>query len=86
MWGYGNYEYPMMGYGYGNGFEHIFFSIFWIVVIVVGIVVLVRLVRHGKPMRWCSHHDSALNLLKERYVKGEISKEEFEEKKRVILS
>ncbi len=31
------------------------------------------------------HTESALEILKKRYVRGEISKEEFEEKKRALI-
>ncbi len=30
------------------------------------------------------HHDSALEILRKRYARGEISKEEFEEKKELV--
>lgn len=85
MIGYG-YEYPMMGYGYSTfWWLHILFQIFWVVVLIAIIVITIRWIRSGKILR-CHRHggNSALDVLKERYVKGEINKEEFEEKKRDI--
>lgn len=41
----------------------------------------------GDGWFWPHHHDhadSAIELLKKRYARGEISKEEFEEKKRTL--
>ncbi len=75
MYGLYNYGwgYPMMG-GFGGG---LMMLSFWILVIAF-IVWVVREVR-GK------HHgsgSSALEILKERYAKGEIDKAEFEAKKR----
>lgn len=68
----------MNGWGGGYGlFGGIFMLIFWILVI-VGIVLLVKMLFGG-------HHDrenKPLDILKERYAKGEISKEEFEQKKK----
>jgi putative membrane protein len=78
-----------MYYGYGNGpYMWIFMVIFWIL-IVGGIGALIRMIvmssRHGVQWSHC-HHDrhenSALAILEERYAKGEIKKEEFEEKKK----
>ncbi len=51
---------------------------FWGLVI-AGLVVGVRwLLREGKPSR----PDTALEILRERYARGEISREEFEARKR----
>ena len=83
MMNFGNF-----GYGFMGGFGWIFMVVFW------GLVVwaIVSLVRgnfgngHG-----CGHdhgdgtHEkdkSPLEILKERYAKGEIDKKEFEEKKK----
>jgi putative membrane protein len=38
----------------------------------------------GMPGMWQSH--SALQILNERYAKGEISKEEYEERKKTLTS
>lgn len=77
----------MMGY-YGNGgwlgfgFGWVF-MIFWWALIIFGIVALIRLVtRHRR--NWMNSEKSALDILKERYAKGEINKEEFEKMKKDI--
>jgi putative membrane protein len=51
--------------------------LFWVLV-VVGLVAAVRwLIARGRSQL----SDSALNILRERYARGEINKEEFESKK-----
>jgi putative membrane protein len=77
---------PGMGWGYGmGGFGSIIMLVFWIAVI-VGIIFLVRwlLVSTGGSGRSARSEDSALEILKRRYARGEIDKEEFEEKKRPL--
>lgn len=67
-----------MGFGLG----WFFMVLFWVAVI-AGIVYFVRwLVSKDREM---SKEKTALDILKERYAKGEISKEEFEEKKKDLL-
>ncbi len=69
-------------YGWGMGFGWVFMILFW-VLIGLGIVYLVKLIAGGSKKE--EQTETALDILKKRYARGEISKEEFEEKKKNIL-
>ncbi len=78
----------MMGPGMMGGFGWmwlmpIFFIIFWGLVI-WGIVALVRGLNAPRDSD-SAKADSALEILKRRYAKGEITKEEYEEKKHDLV-
>lgn len=77
----------MMDWG-GGGFGMIFGPIFMILVLAAVIAVAVLLVR-GLGGPWYGTHSAQpgrtpLDILKERYARGEIDKEEFEERRRVL--
>jgi putative membrane protein len=73
----GNY-----GYGYGMmGYGGMFFGLlFWIFIIVLGYFLIKSLIEHNKTQGVAGK--SALDIAKERYAKGEITKEELEEIKK----
>jgi len=60
-------------------------SVLWWVILVVGIVLLVRLLRR-EPQAGAPPAETALDVLKKRYARGEIGKDEFEQKKRDIAA
>ncbi len=73
MWGHMN-DYSW-GCGMGLGM-----LLFW-VLLIAGFVMLVRCSRGSCTCGNGKREKSALDLLKERYARGEIEKEEFEQKK-----
>ncbi len=56
--------------------------IFWIVVIVLIIWLVVNQSNKNKQIYQPPQQDSAIEILKKRYAKGEITKEEFEQMKK----
>jgi putative membrane protein len=59
----------------------LFMLLFWVLVI-VGVVLGIRwLVTQGRESR----ADTALEILRQRYARGEINKEEFDAKKRDLI-
>ncbi len=58
--------------------------LFWILIIVLGILLARKLWRESHDNQPPAVSKTALEILKERYAKGEISKEEFEQIKKDI--
>ena len=78
---------PMMNWGMPFSiWWGILFMVLWWVLVIMGFIVLVRWV--AKKNRAPEHHagKSALEILQERYVKGEINKQEYEEKKKDLTN
>ena len=82
---------PYYNYGYDYLGFHLLGGILSIFITVLIIVFIIRIIRGSR------HHDlrhdfkemigskSALDILKERYAKGEIDKNEFEQKKKDLM-
>ena len=76
------------GYGYSPvfGLFSVLGHILLVVAIIWFIVMIFRGPRMGRMRRWHMWHShSALSILNERFAKGEINKEEYEERKKVLL-
>lgn len=98
VWAWAQAPSEPSGYGYGphmmwggGGYGMIFGPLFMIVVLGAVIAAVVLLVRwlggpsYGTPP---AHHAppgrTALDILKERFARGEIDKDEFEERRRLL--
>jgi putative membrane protein len=75
----------MVGWGMMGWFGPLMMLVFWGAVI-VAIVFLIRWIAHStKASPEPKGGDSAMDILKKRYARGEINKEEFENKKKDLL-
>ena len=70
---------PMWGWGWGIGMMTMML-LFWGVMIFAGVVGIRWFIGQSKAPR----ADSALAILRERFARGEIDKDEFESKKREL--
>jgi putative membrane protein len=81
----------MMGFGYdhGSGWMMIFGGLFWLVLLALGVagaVWFVRGSRCGEPdMPTVERNYPALEILEQRYARGEVNREEYLEKKKDML-
>lgn len=86
MWGgMGGYGHMWDGGWLGMGIGMIGTLLFW-ALIIVGIVVLVKWLAGAHGAAGAPPAKTALDIVKERYARGEIDKEEFEQKKRDLSS
>jgi putative membrane protein len=78
MWGYmGD-----MGWGSGWGWFGLTHALLWWVLLALGIAVLAKWLFGGGDR----NDNRALDVLKERYARGEIGKEEYEQKRRDLAA
>jgi len=79
-WGWGMRP-GMMGW-----FGPLFMIVFWVLIVVLIILLIRRLLSSGHPkIPGPPQEDSALEILKKRYARGEINKGEFESKKKDLI-
>jgi len=78
MWGW-----PMMGFG---GIGMIFGFIFFVLIVIGVILLIVWLVRRTGYSITDKTSIRSLEILKERYVKGELTKEQYENMKKELNS
>jgi putative membrane protein len=72
----------MMGWGgFGMGGGGLLMLLFWVAVIVAAVLAVRWLWDQGQPRRAPGDDDRALEILRTRYARGEIDREEFEEKR-----
>jgi len=79
-----HHGYMMDNFAGGFGVFSIIWTIMWIALIVGGIILVVYLVKRGsdRPNKGSANH--AINILQERFARGEIDEIEYKEKKRVL--
>ncbi|MBI5566104.1 MAG: SHOCT domain-containing protein [Chloroflexi bacterium] len=78
----GNFGFGRMN---GFGFGGIFTILFWIVIIGLGVWLISNLVsrtNNQSPSSSGTAPESALDILKKRYARGEITKEQYDEMRR----
>jgi putative membrane protein len=75
-----------MGWGAGWGFFGVLHMLLWWVLIILGIVVLVRWLMAGTSRGAAKSGDRALEVLRERYARGEIDDDALETRKRDLAA
>ncbi len=68
----------------GWGFGMMFMSLLFLALIVVGVVLVVRSFSHGGQTPPQREGSRALDILDERFARGEIDQQEYEERRRAL--
>lgn len=83
MWGFNSI---CGGYGSGAlGFTGWIFMILWWAFIIIGVATLLKWLTGYRGWRSRGEQKSPLDILEERYAKGEINKEEFDAKRKDLM-
>ncbi len=85
MMGHRYYGYDSYGMGHHNDILPAILIILFIVLLVL-FIRKVLMNKDGLPSVSRMHHQKPLDIIRERYAKGEINKQEFEEKKKDLES
>jgi putative membrane protein len=72
-------------FGWGGAMFGGIGMLFWWIALIVIVVIGARYLWSGGSARPAQSGSSALDILKERYAKGEINKQEFEERKATLM-
>ena len=76
----------MMGYGYGSNMMGGVFGMIIPIIIIAIIVFAVYKLMQNKNIKDIGTKDSSLDILNERFARGEISEEEYNSKKNELLN
>jgi putative membrane protein len=71
--------------GWGMGFGVVFMLLFWLLVI-LGILALIRWLQSQSSRNPGARDATPLEIVQQRYARGEIDKAEYEQKKRDLAS
>lgn len=72
------------GYGFSGGFGFFFMILFW-GLIIWAVIALIQATSGGR-LSSGSQEDEAMKTLRERYAKGEITKEQFDQIKKDLIA
>ncbi len=87
MWGYGPHWGMMGGFGYGSyGAFNMLLGPIILIAIIVGVIWFVRKDASLGALIASGRRSSGLDVLEERYARGEIGRDEYLEKKRDIAA
>lgn len=79
----------MMGYRYGYGYNMMQGGGFWficLIVIIVVVYVIYKLTRSGRNEPRNYNNDDSLEIIKQRYAKGEIDEEQYKKIRDTLMN
>jgi len=74
----------MQGMGMMSGYGMFFGMFFWILLLAGAVALVVWAVKYSGKADSAAPQETATDILKKRFAHGEIDKEEYEEKKKIL--